>query len=152
MTDLNSVAIIGRLSRDGELTYSKGGMPILKAAVAVGRSIPPANDGGEWKNEVSFIDVVLFGKSGENAQKWATKGKQVAVLGEIRQDRWTDDQSGQSRSKIYIVASRIQPLADPKGTGQHIPDEDQGRAERKPAKGSDTEGAVLPDFNDDIPF
>jgi single-strand DNA-binding protein len=161
MTDINSLVIIGRLTRDAELKYTKGGTAVLAGSIAVGRSIPPGPNGGEWKNETSFFDFQLFGKSAETATKWAKKGKQIAIKGEIRQDRW--EQDGQPRSKVYIVCEKIQPLSDPKGSGaRNGEDETEGGWESQSTRPAPNPHGYAPKppqqaptidpFDDDIPF
>lgn len=112
MSDMNLICVIGRVTRDAELKYTQGGTAVCNFSIGVNRSIPPRGDGGEWKNEASFFDCQVWGKLAESKNPTLLKGKQVCVRGELRQDRW--EQDGQARSKVYIVADSIQPLADPK--------------------------------------
>ena len=105
MADLNSVNIIGRLTRDADLKYTAGGMAISNFSIAVNRR---KKSGDQWVDEVSFFDVNFFGKSAETLKQYLLKGKKVAICGELRQDRWEKD--GQSHSKVYIVASDLQLL------------------------------------------
>lgn len=104
-TDLNSVMIIGRLTRDAELSYLQSGTAVSKFSIAVNRS---RKDGDQWISEANFFDVSLFGKSGENLKQYLTKGTQIAVQGSLRQDRWEKD--GQKFSKVYIMANDVQLL------------------------------------------
>lgn len=104
-SDLNSVMLIGRLTRDGELKYSQGGMAILKFSLAVGRNVKK-ND--RWEEETSFFDCTMFGKSAESMTQYLVKGKQISILGELVQDRWEKD--GQKQSRVGIVVNRLQLL------------------------------------------
>ena len=103
MTDLNHVVLIGRLTRDADLKYTSGGYAISNISRAVNRS---KKDGDQWVDEGSFFDINLFGKSAENLKQYLVKGKQVAIDGELRQDRW--EQDGQPRSRVVVVANNIQ--------------------------------------------
>jgi single-strand DNA-binding protein len=142
MTDYNHWAGIGRLTRDAELKYLTSGTALCNFSIAVNRSIPPREGSGEdWKNEASFIDVQLWGKAAESKAPKLVKGKQVLVSGSIRQDRW--EQDGQQRSKLYIVAESIQPLADGKKASEDAPNTNPP-APKTPA--------IAGDFSDDIPF
>lgn len=132
MTDLNTVVIIGRLTRDSELKYTQGGTAVSKFAIACNKR---RKDGDQWKDEASFFDVVLWGKSAEGLNQYLTKGKQVAIEGELNQNRWTQD--GQNRSKVEIVARAVQLLG--------------GKSEEKPGKG-DQPPPASDGFEDDIPF
>jgi len=149
MSDLNSILVIGRVTRDGELKYIASGTAVLNFSVAVNRSIPP-KDGGEWKNEPTFIDVQAWGKLGEQKAQIVVKGKQVAIAGEIRQERWEKD--GVSHSKIYIVAQGIQGLADPRGASGDNPTDGQQSTPRTGKQGPAAQAPSADGFSDDIPF
>ncbi|MBQ2551860.1 MAG: single-stranded DNA-binding protein [Treponema sp.] len=104
-TDLNSVVLIGRLTRDAELTYLQSGSAVANISVAVNRN---KKEGEQWVGEVNYFDVALFGKQAENLKQYLLKGKQIAVQGSLKQDRWEKD--GQKFSKIRIIASNVELL------------------------------------------
>lgn len=106
--DLNSVTLVGRLTRDSELKYTNTGTPICKFSIA---SSSYAGQGKD--NYTSYFDITLWGKQGEAIQQYLEKGKQVAISGELKQDRW--EQEGQKRSKVYIVARNVQLLSSNQG-------------------------------------
>jgi single-strand DNA-binding protein len=110
MNDLNTVTLIGRLTREPELKYSQGGMAILKFSLANGYS---KKVGESWKDETNFIDVTYMGKAAEAVSKYMTKGKQVAVSGCLRQERWEKD--GEKKSKVGIVADQVQLIGSREG-------------------------------------
>lgn len=103
MTDLNSVALVGRLTRDAELKYTPSGVAISSFSIAVNRS---RRNGDQWIEEANFFDINLFGKSAESLKPYLIKGQQVAINGELRQDRWEKD--GQKFSRVNVVANNIQ--------------------------------------------
>jgi single-strand DNA-binding protein len=103
--DHNHVSIIGRLVRDGELKYTANGTAVLKFSIAVNRK---KKDGDAWTDEASFFDITLWGRQAEGLDQYLQKGKQVAIAGELRQDRWQQD--GQNRSKVEIIANSVQLL------------------------------------------
>jgi single-strand DNA-binding protein len=105
MADVNHVILIGRLTRDSELKYTSGGMAVNKFAIAVNRR---RKKGDSWVEEASFFDIILWGRAAETLQQYLVKGKQVAIEGELRQNRW--EQDGQSFSKIEIMAQNVQLL------------------------------------------
>ena len=113
MADVNHVILIGRLTKDILLKFTSGGMAIGSFSIAVNRR---RKNGDQWVEEASFFDVSLFGKSAEGLAQYLTKGKQVAVEGELRQDRWQQD--GQNRSKVYISANNVQLLGGNDAKGQ----------------------------------
>lgn len=114
MADLNHVTLIGRLTRDAELKYTPGGLAISSFSIAVNRR---RKNGDQWVDEVSYFDINLYGKPAESLKQYLTKGKQVAVDGELRQDRWEKD--GQNHSKIYIAANNVQLLGGNTGSSNY---------------------------------
>ena len=134
--DLNCVFIVGRLTRDMELTYTSGGMAIGKFSLAVNRR---KKSGEQWVDEASFFDVTCFGKTAENLNQYLQKGKQVAVEGSLHQDRW--EQDGQNRSRVVINADNIQLLGG---------NEQRGEQRQSAPAGRGHSGGH--DFPDDIPF
>ena len=111
---INRATLIGNLTRDEEVKYTSGGMAIGSFSLAVNRKV---KKGTEWTDEVNYFDVTIFGKQAESLKPYLTKGKQVAVDGYLKQERWTD-QNGQNRSRISVVANETQLLGGKDG-GQH---------------------------------
>lgn len=105
MQDINSVVLVGNLVRDCELKYMQSGNAIGNISIACNRNKKQAD--GTWGTEVSYFDIVLFGKTAENLKQYLTKGKKVAVQGFLKQDRWTDQQ-GNNRSRISVIAESIE--------------------------------------------
>ena len=114
MTDLNHVTLIGRLTRDAELKYTQSGFAISNFSIAVNRR---RKNGEQWVEEAHFFDITLYGKSAESLKQYLIKGKQIAVDGELRQDRW--DQDGQQRSKVVIAANNVQLLGGGASSGSY---------------------------------
>jgi single-strand DNA-binding protein len=114
--DINHVIEIGRLTRDAEVSYTPGGMAVGKISIAVNRRV---KKGQEWVDEANYFDVSVFGKQAEGLKPYLTKGKQVCVDGYLKQDRWQDQQTGQNRSAVKIVANDIQLLGGKDGGSQN---------------------------------
>ena len=137
--------LIGRLTRDAELKYTSGGMAISNFSLAVKRS---KKTGDRWEEEASFFDCTAFGRQAEAVSQYMTKGKQVGVQGELRQDRWEKD--GQSRSKVVIIANTIQLLGGSTGSsggsGESFRKSEPSGPSRSESSYSDS------NFEDDIPF
>ncbi|MDR1231792.1 MAG: single-stranded DNA-binding protein [Spirochaetaceae bacterium] len=112
MTDLNRVVLVGRLTRDAEMKFTPGGLAVSKFSIAVNRS---RKVGDQWEEEASFFDATLWGRSAESLSQYLIKGKQIALDGELRQDRW--EQDGQKRSKVEIIVNNLQLLGG-QGQGQ----------------------------------
>ncbi len=156
MADVNHVILIGRLTRDAELKYTAGGQAVCKFSLAVNRR---RKSGDQWVEEANFFDVVLWGRSGEAINQYLVKGKQIAVEGELRQDRW--EQDGQNRSKVEIMANNVQLLGggNAGGGGSASPSYSNapGQQERRggnarPASRDGAEEGGDEGFADDIPF
>lgn len=114
MADINHVVLVGRLTRDAELRYTSSGIAVCNFAIAVNRR---KKVGDDWSEETSFFDIVLWGRQGETINQYLVKGKQVAIDGELRQNRW--EQDGQSRSRIEVVATNLQLLGGGQGQVQN---------------------------------
>jgi single-strand DNA-binding protein len=108
MTDINSVVLVGRITKDvgsDERSFSYIGNGTAKAVVniAVNRGV---KKGDKWEDEASFFDVVIWGKTAENLKPRLTKGTQIAVSGYLKQDRWEKD--GQKQSRVQIIADMVE--------------------------------------------
>jgi single-strand DNA-binding protein len=145
-SDINSVILIGRLTRDAEMRYTNGGLAICKFSLAVNRN---KRSGDQWTEEASFFDIDFFGKAAEAVHKYLEKGKQVAVQGELRQDRW--EQDGQKRSKVTIAAQTVRLLGGGSGNSSQSQSSGGVRQGSKPFE-QYSAGPGPEDFDDDIPF
>lgn len=103
--DINHVTIVGRLTRDAEISYLPSGAAVAKISIAVNRS---RKNGDQWVEEVSYFDSAIFGKTAENLKPYLSKGKQIGLEGHLKQDRWEKD--GQKFSRVSIIADNIQLL------------------------------------------
>jgi single-strand DNA-binding protein len=146
-SDINSVNIVGRLTRDIEIKYSQSGTAIGRFSVANTQS---KKQGEQWIEESHFFDCTLLGRRADALQKYLLKGQQVAVHGKLQQDRWQDKQTGQNRSKVGIFVSDIQLLGGKRdgqqGSGQNYGGGGNYQDQAAPA------GRMGDEFDDDIPF
>jgi single-strand DNA-binding protein len=117
----NKVVLVGNLTRDIELRYSQAGMAIAKTAIATSRKF---TSNGEKKEEVMFIDITFFGRSGEIANQYLRKGSKILVEGRLNFEQWVD-QNGGKRSKHSITVENMQML-DSRGDAQNSGGYDQG--------------------------
>jgi len=150
MTDINNVSIIGRLTRDAELNFTAGGNAVCKFSIAVNRS---RKSGDHYEEEANFFTVVVWGRQAESLNQYLLKGKQVAVSGELRQERWQQD--GQNRYRIDIIANTIQLLGGA-GNSSKEPSEQRegtGQSKQPPKQRAQSYQRQNADgFTDDIPF
>jgi len=130
--NVNRVIIAGRLTRDPETRFTPAGVAVTGFSIAVNRRYKSNN---EFKEEVSFFDISVFGKQGENCAEYLSKGRTVLVEGRLRQRTWDSD--GVKKSRVEIVADSVQFLGSPRGAAA------EGSSGAEPAP-------EAPD--DDIPF
>ncbi len=104
--NLNKVLLGGRLTRDPEIRYSPKGAAICEFGVAVNRTWK--SESGEKKEEVTFLDVTFFGKSGEAIAQYLKKGQPIFIEGRLNLAQWDDKQTGAKRSKVKVVGESFQ--------------------------------------------
>ena len=103
MASFNKVILMGNLTRDPELTYTAGNMAICKVGVAVNRRYQNSQT-QEWVEKATFVDITIWGKRGEAFHKFHKRGAQALFEGRLELDTWDDKNTGQKRSKLYVVA------------------------------------------------
>jgi single-strand DNA-binding protein len=101
-SDPNLSIMIGRITRDAELTYTNSGTALSKFSIAVNK----VYDG---KEEVNYFEMTLWAKVAESLNQYLTKGKQVYLESEAKQSRW-DDSDGKKRSKITFNVRKVKFL------------------------------------------
>jgi single-strand DNA-binding protein len=104
MASLNTVVLMGNLTRDPEVRYTPSGTPVATLGLAVNNRV---KQGDEWKDDPCFIDVVVFGKQAESCGEYLSKGQPVLIEGRLRYRSW-EGQDGQKRSKHEVTAFRVQ--------------------------------------------
>ena len=156
MANLNKVLLMGNLTRDPEVRYTPKGTAVTELGIAVNRIYTGEN--GEKREEVTFVDVTVWGRTAENVGEYLRKGRPVFIEGRLQLDSWEDKQSGQKRNKLKVVADNVQFLGS-RGSGgggggseegDEAPRSGTGGGARNtpPAKSS---GPAEPD-DDEIPF
>jgi single-strand DNA-binding protein len=109
MASFNKVILMGNLTRDPEVRYTTGGSAVCDITLAVNYQWTDKRS-NERKEEVSFIDVTLWGRTAEIAGEYLAKGRPVLIEGRLQQDKWDDKETGQKRSKLKVVADAMQLL------------------------------------------
>ena len=143
MASFNKVILIGNLTRDPELRFTPKGTAICKIGLAVNRVW--TNEAGEKKEEVTFIDVDVFGRTAENVGKYMKKGKPILIEGRLKLDQWDDKQTGEKKSKLSVAAEAVQFLGSPETSS--APAERPARQAQQSAPAGDE-----PPPGDDVPF
>ena len=151
MANLNRVLLIGNLTRDPEVRYTPKGTAVADIGIAVNRVY--SGEDGEKKEEVTFVDVTLWGRQAEVAQEYLKKGRQVFVEGRLQLDTWDDKQTGQKRSRLRVVAENMQMLGSRgESEGGSNPAGSQRRAAPPPPQRQTPKDPDLDAEPDDIPF
>ncbi len=159
-TNINRVTLTGNLTRDPELRSTPSGFQICELRVAV-NTRRKDNQSGEWVDKPNYFDVKIFGRQGENASQYLSKGRPVAIDGRLDWSEWQDKDTGKNRQKVEIVAENIQFLGGRddagggNGGGQRFTPQSDVPADSSdfaaaPAGGSGGAGGGAQD--DDIPF
>jgi len=117
----NKIILIGNLTKNPELRYTPNGTPVANFGLAVNRKY---RQGEELKEEVCYIDIVVFGKQAEHCSQYLGKGQGVIVDGRLQQRRW-ETEDGQKRSKHEVVAQTVTflPKRQEAGTESGVPEE-----------------------------
>ena len=112
---LNSVNIMGNLTRDPELKMIPSGKPVCSLSIANNRIYTKNN---EKVTEVSYFDVEVWGPTAENCVKYLKKGSGIIVEGRLKQDRWEKDGKTQSRVRITANSVHFMPKKSDDGGNQ----------------------------------
>ncbi len=149
----NKVILIGNLTRDPEVRYSPQGTPIANFSLAINRKYKV---GDEQKEEVSYFDIVVFGRQAETSSQYLNKGSAVLIDGRLQQRRWDDKETGQKRSKVEVVAEvvRFMPKKSQTMVSAAEPDENLQveRAADRPDESYGGEAAPSEITDNNVPF
>ena len=163
MASVNRVILIGNLTRDPEVRYTPKGTAVSDIAMAVNRV--RTGDDGNRIEEVTFVDVTLWGRQAEGAGQYLAKGRSVYIEGRLQLDTWDDKATGQKRSRLRVVGENMQFLGGGQGGGgnqggggtppkQSDPPQQQSSSapeQQPPAQGGAPASGNFDD-EDDIPF
>ena len=139
MASYNQVTLIGNLTRDVEIKTTPKGSSIGSFGLAVNRKY--TTESGEKREEVTFVDITVFGKSAETLAQYTKKGSPLFVEGRLKLDSWDDKATGTKRSKLHVICEQFQFLGGKDGAERSA-----APAGRSPApRGNDAP-------QDDIPF
>jgi len=149
---------MGNVTRDVELRYTPKGTAVADIGLACNRV--RTGDNGEKIEEVTFIDVTLWGRTAEIVHQYSGKGRPLFVEGRLHMDSWDDKTSGQKRTKLKVVAENIQLLNSGGGGGQQpqggnpAPAQQQAQQSQpsQPSQGGSPADGGHSNDNEDIPF
>jgi single-strand DNA-binding protein len=162
MANFNKVLLMGNLTRDPEVRYTPKGTAIATIGLAVNRVW--TTESGEKKEEVTFVDVDVWGRQAETIGQYMSKGRPIFIEGRLKLDSWDDKETGQKRSKMKVVCESFQFLGAPTSPGKNAEFSDQAPAEGRPARATsgrsgrapsppaEAETEAPPAADDNIPF
>ncbi len=146
MASLNKIMMIGRLTRDPQMSYLPSQTPVVEFGMATNRKWNDKTT-GEQREEVCFVDCQCYGKQAETLHKYVHKGDQLYIEGRLQLDTWDDKQSGAKRSKLRIFVQSFQFLNNSGGNDEQLP---YGATAVPQAPAAQTGPPAIPD--DEITF
>ena len=155
MASFNKVILMGNLTRDPEVRYTPKGSAVADIGLAVNRVY--STESGEKREETTFVDVTLWGRTAEIAGEYLKKGRPVLIEGRLQLDTWDDKQSGQKRSKLKVIGEGMQLIGGRPGGGGDSDEGGMGGGGERPMNRSRSTpppprpAASEPD-DDEIPF
>jgi single-strand DNA-binding protein len=147
MASFNKVILLGNLTRDPEIRYTPKGSAVCDLGIAVNRVY--TTEGGERREEVTYVDVVLWARLAEIAGEYLKKGRPVFIEGRLQMDSWDDKQTGQKRTRLRVVGETMQLLGGRPGAASGSGD--VAGETRQPSAPPKTSAQAAPD-EDEIPF
>jgi len=142
MASFNKVILLGNLTRDPQVKYTTGGTAVAEVGLAVNRTWFDKQSNSK-KEETTFVDVTLWGRTAEIAGEYLAKGRSVLIEGRLQLDTWDDRETGQKRSKMRVVGENMTMLGGRNDGGGGS----GGRSASAPAKeyGGGDQGSFAPD-------
>jgi single-strand DNA-binding protein len=147
MANYNRALLMGNLTRDPELRYIPNGSAVTNLRLAVNRTYK--NQSGEIKEEVTYVNIVVWGKQAENCAEYLSKGSPIFVEGRLQSRQW-ETEDGQKRSVLEVVADRVQFLERKKSGISNDHDLSPKMSSDKPA--DQTVPVDQANSDEDIPF
>lgn len=135
MASYNKVLLMGNLTRDPELKRTSTDMAVAQIGIAVNRKYKDKE--GNLKEETTFVDCEVWGKTAETMAKYLAKGRPVFIEGRLKLDQW-QDKDGNNRSKLKVVVESFQ-FVDSRGNQSSTPADTPAAVSTSPSE-------------DDIPF
>ena len=143
LPQLNTVQLVGRLTRDPELRFTTAGAPVCRFDLAVNRRYKDKT--GEWRDDTSFIPVVVWREAGQRCGERLKKGSPVFVEGRIKSKNW-ETKDGQKRSGLEVDCLRVQFLEKAEGAPP------EGGVARETSEESDVDQPEPQPATEDVPF
>jgi single-strand DNA-binding protein len=131
MADLNKVFLMGRLTFDPELRYTPNGSAVTDLRLATSRTWTGKD--GDRREDTLYIDVTVWERQAENCCQYLKKGSGVHVEGSLKMESWDDKTTGEKRTKVKVIADRVQFLDRRSDSGSGEGDYSSSPPAREPA-------------------
>lgn len=109
MASFNKVILLGNLTRDPQVKYTAGGTAVTEIGLAVNHQWFDKQSNSK-REEVTFVDVTLWGRTAEIAGEYLAKGRPVLIEGRLKTDSWDDKETGKKRSRLTVVGENMTML------------------------------------------
>lgn len=158
MASYNRIVLMGNLTRDPQLSYTPSNTAVCKFGIATNRKWRD-RDGGD-REDVCFVDCVLFGKGGEVFNQYMSKGRSVLVEGRLTLNQWTTPE-GDKRSKHEVFVENFTFVGSGRGESRggdgggddsHTESRSSSGQPVGSGSGSGSGSGPPPITDDDIPF
>lgn len=151
MASYNRVILMGNLTRDPQVRYTPKGTAVAEIGLAVNRTwFDKATN--SRREEVTFVDVTLWGREAEVAGEYLSKGRGVLIEGRLQLDTWDDKDTGQKRSKLRVVAENMTMVGGRGEGGGGGPRTPRETPPSEPDSFDQSPPSFPTDGGDDVPF
>lgn len=148
----NQVILVGNLTRDPEMRTIPSGQSVTSFGVATSRSWKPA-DSDEWQEQTEFHNVVVWGRQGETAAQYLSKGRKVMVVGRLQTRSW-ESEDGKKNYRTEIVAEQVNFLdgrgGDSDNYNQDVPTQSKTQNSGKTKKNAKKDEVQIEDLGEDV--
>lgn len=141
---MNSVSLVGRAGRDPEVKYFEDGKVVANFTLAV--------NSYKRDDEPDWFTLEIWGKQAQVAADYVRKGSQIAVIGSVKLETWTDRTTGAERSKIKVRVDRLQLLGSKRDSDDSASAPAAAPARRQAPAGQPPVWNSSAPESDDIPF
>jgi single-strand DNA-binding protein len=153
MASYNRVILMGNLTRDPQVRYTPSQTAVTDIGLAVNR-VWYDKVSNQKREDVTFVDVTVWGRQAEIAGEYLSKGRSVLIEGRLQLDQWEDKDSGQKRSKLRVVCENLTMVGsrqDGQGQSRGPSGGGAGGAGGRPAAPSQPDPDPSEQYYDDVP-
>jgi single-strand DNA-binding protein len=112
MASMNKVYLVGNITRDPDMRKTNSGTSVCEFGIAVNERVKGQD--GQYIDKPVFVSLTAWSQTADFICQYLQKGSPVLVEGRLQLDQWQDRDTGEKRSKLKVVADRVQSLASKK--------------------------------------